>query len=518
LETGSGQLTLTNIERHSNTLFSPDYHWKIYQLMPTRALCIHGHFYQPPREDPFTGKIYPEAGAEPYNNWNERIHAECYRPNAQLGNFERISFNVGPTLFPWLATHDPATYRSIIEQDRSNLECYGMGNAIAQAYNHTILPLATTGDKIVQIVWGIADFQHRFGRPPKGMWLPETAVDLETLALLNDHGIEFTILAPWQANTESLDATEPYLVKLPGGRAITVFFFQRELSSRLSFDPGATANADRFALYDLAQYYQPEKTKRGEAQLLLLASDGELYGHHQRFREHFLAHLLNGASVQASLTPTFLALWLKQYPPRQTIEIREMTSWSCHHGIARWQRDCACASAKGVWKRHLRKALDRLANALDWTFFEATYPHVSTPRVLREKYIHAILGKVTSERLINELADHALTGKQNLRLRLLLEAQRERQRMFTSCGWFFEDFDRIEPKNNLAYAARAVQLTRLATGEDLAPEILADLKKVVSPSTKLRGDRVFKKHLKRAQALENSKQKHPGQRSYSLGL
>jgi hypothetical protein len=506
LETKSAERALTDIESQSNTSYSPYCIRNTHQLMPTKALCIHGHFYQPPREDPFTGAIYPEVGAEPYDNWNERIHAECYRPNAQLGNFEHISFNVGPTLFPWLATHDPATYRSIIEQDRANLRRYGLGNALAQAYNHTILPLATTADKILQIVWGIADFEHRFGRPPQGMWLPETAVDLETLALLRDHGIEFTILAPWQANTESLDATEPYLVKLPGGRTITVFFFQRDLSSRLSFDPSATANADSFALYDLAKYYQPEKTKRSEPQLLLLASDGELYGHHQRFREHFLAHLLNGASVQAGLTPTFLALWLKNYPPRQTIEIREMTSWSCHHGIARWRGDCACAPTKGIWKLHLRQALDRLAKALDWTYFETAYPHVSKPRVLREKYIHAILGKMSSERLINEMADHALTGERNLRLRLLLEAQRERQRMFTSCGWFFEDFDRIEPKNNLAYAARAVQLTRIATGEDLAPQVLSDLKKVVSPRTKLRGDQVFRRHLKRAQDLENRKE------------
>src|SRR5689334_14944757 len=178
--------------------------------MTTRALCIHGHFYQPPREDPLTGAVPNEVGAAPYRNWNERIHAECYRANAALGNFERISFNVGPTLFEWMDRYDPATCRRIVEQDRANLQQFGVGNAMAQSYNHLIMPLASTADKHTQIAWGIADFQHRFGRRPQGMWLPETAVDLETLAIMAELGIEFTILAPWQAESSTLDPTEPY--------------------------------------------------------------------------------------------------------------------------------------------------------------------------------------------------------------------------------------------------------------------------------------------------------------------
>src|SRR3990170_1647091 len=195
----------------------------------TRAFCIHGHFYQPPREDPLTGLIPTEPGAAPYNNWNERVLAECYRPNADLGNFERISFNIGPTLFPWLAQHDRSTYKRIIAQDRNNFYRSGFGNASAQAYNHTILPLASYSDKEIQISWGIADFEHRYNHKPQGFWLPETAVDLDTLTVLASHGIQFTILAPWQADSESLDPTEPYLVNLPNGRTITVFFYQGDL-------------------------------------------------------------------------------------------------------------------------------------------------------------------------------------------------------------------------------------------------------------------------------------------------
>jgi alpha-amylase/alpha-mannosidase (GH57 family) len=191
--------------------------------MTIRSLCIHGHFYQPPREDPITGLIPQEVGAAPYQNWNERIHAECYRPNAELGNFERMSFNIGPTLFRWMESHDPDTYHRILAQDRANLERNGVGNAMAQAYNHTILPLATLADKRTQIKWGIADFTHRFGRKPEGLWLPETAADLETLTVLAEQDIQFTILAPWQGDLDPLDTSEPYRVALPDGRSIAVF-------------------------------------------------------------------------------------------------------------------------------------------------------------------------------------------------------------------------------------------------------------------------------------------------------
>lgn len=465
--------------------------------MVMRALCIHGHFYQPPREDPTTGVIPSEYGAAPFQNWNERIHAECYRPNAELGNFSRISFNVGPTLFGWMGGHDPAAYRQILEQDRLTVERFGVGNAIAQAYNHTILPLASYTDKVTQVAWGIADFEHRFGRRPQGMWLPETAVDTEALTVMADAGIEFTILAPWQADSYQVDPTEPYRVNLPSGRSITVFFYHQDLSGRVSFDPAMTTNADTFVLNDLSRHYQREKEQRGEPQMLLVASDGELYGHHQPFRDKFLAYLLSGASSHVDITPTFPAHWLKSHPPRRTIGIRDFTSWSCHHGVMRWMGDCSCTPSTGDWKRGLRQGLNQIGAALETVFVETTRPVIADPWALRNRYIHVLLGALGVETLIHDMAGRRLDAETTTRIALLLESERERQRMYTSCGWFFDDFDRIEPKNNVAYAAHALALTRSATGIDLAPDAVSHLQGVASWRSGLRADQVLLQYLGR---------------------
>jgi alpha-amylase/alpha-mannosidase (GH57 family) len=469
--------------------------------MATQAICIHGHFYQPPREDPLTGGIPAEYGAAPYQNWNERIHAECYRPNAELGNFERLSFNVGPTLFGWMKTHDPETYRKIVEQDRANVARHGVGNAMAQSYNHSILPLASYQDKVTQVRWGIADFEHRFGRKPQGMWLPETAVDAETLQVMAEHGITFTILAPWQADTPALDPTEPYLVSLPNGRQIAVFFYHHELSGRVSFDPAMTTNADAFALHDLRRQYHYDKTVRNEPQLVMVASDGELYGHHQPFRDKFLAYFLQSSSSQVGITPTYPALWLQDHPPRRTIAIRDRTSWSCHHGVTRWSDECGCAGGAGSWKASFRSALNQLASALDQQYVATARDDISDPWELRHRYIHVILGDSSAEDLIGQMAGRRLPADRLHTIHLLLQAQHERQRMFTSCGWFFDDFDRIEPKNNVAYAAQAVRLTHLATGVDLAPRASEWLSQVVSGRTGLRGDQVFEHYFHRTSAV-----------------
>ncbi len=467
--------------------------------MALHSFSVHAHFYQPPREDPITGIIPSEPGAAPYSNWNERVLAECYRPNAELGNFERISFNIGPTLCTWMHAHDPDTCQLIRMQDQANLRRFGVGNAIAQPYNHTILPLASRSDKITQIAWGVADFKHRFGRKPEGMWLPETAADLETLNVLADHGITFTILAPWQAHCERLDPTEPYRVALPAGKSITVFFYHRELSTGISFDPALTNNADIFVRQVLSSQFDEEKTRRNEPQLLLLASDGELYGHHQPFRDRFLAHLVNGASSQTGLTSTFPALWLKMYPPRRTISIRDKTSWSCHHGVARWMGECDCTTGDGRWKDYLRQAFNRLAATLNQLYSEHLRPLKIDPWKLRNRYIHVLLGELSLEDLVGDMSGRLFSEEDMARLRLLLDSQYHRQRMFTSCGWFFEDFDRIEPCNNVAYAAQAVQLAYRATGIDLAPKALDDLRYVTSHTTGLRGDMVFTRRLRAAQ-------------------
>ncbi len=467
--------------------------------MPPIALIIHAHFYQPPREDPLSGDIPPEEGAAPYANWNERIHAECYRPNAEAGNFERISFNLGPTLAAWMEHYDPATLERIIAQERANVARYGTGNALAQPYNHTILPLASYRDKVTQVRWGIADFTHRFGRKPRGMWLPESAVDTETLMVLADHGIEFTILAPWQANTPMLDPSEPYLVSLPGGRRITVFFYHGELSARISFDGDISLNADTFAAGELLPRFNQAKKRRGEPQMLLLASDGELYGHHKPDRDKFLAYLTRHSAAANGIEITYLARWLREHPARKSIPLRYETSWSCHHGLSRWATGCGCTPGDSSWKGALRAAFNNLAAELDDVYYHYAVRLIHNPWELRNRYIEVVLGKTSTANLLRELGASPLPQQEIQRLEWLLISQYERQRMFTSCGWFFEDYDRIEPKNNTAYAAQAVWMVYQATGIDLSEYATQELRYVVSQSGNIRGDQVFLQHLVRAQ-------------------
>ena len=464
--------------------------------MALKALCVHGHFYQPPREDPLTGEIPLEPGSAPYRNWNERIHAECYRPNAELGNFGGISFNAGPTLLNWMFAYDPATYARIIAQDRANLERFGVGNAMAQSYHHTILPLSPRLDKITQIAWGIADFQHRFGHKPAGMWLPETAVDYETLDVLAEQGILYTLLAPWQAAEARLDTTQPYLVELLSGRKIIVFFYEQDLSTRISFDPGATVNADGFVANIVLPKYRVGAQNDDVHQLFIIASDGELYGHHQPFRDKFLERLVDGASSFRGVEMTYPGRWLKDHPAQKTIIVRDNTSWSCHHGVTRWMGDCGCTPGS-TWKGPLRRALNQLAAALDWMYLDNLRSLVPDPWEMRHQYIHVRLGETSLAELAGSLAGHRLEDDDLTRVRLLLEAQYERQRMFSSCGWFFDDFDRIEPRNAVAYAAQAVWLAHQATGQDLTSQALSALRYIRSSRTGLQGDTVFLEKLAR---------------------
>ena len=262
--------------------------------MTIRALCIHGHFYQPPREVPLTAEIPHEEGAAPFPNWNERIYDHCYAPNVHLKNFERLSFNVGPTLWNWMFEQHADTCAEIVKQEHVDWKRYGVSNAMAQPYNHSILPLANKEDKLTQIRWGIEDFEFRYGHRPQGMWLPETAVDLETLETLVECGIEYTILAPWQAE-ELPDTNRPYLLAIEGNRKLSAFFYNQDLSTRVSFDPTSTVNADEFLQNAILPQFKSGKDADGAPQLVTLASDGELYGHHQPFRDKFLQHLLNGA-------------------------------------------------------------------------------------------------------------------------------------------------------------------------------------------------------------------------------
>jgi hypothetical protein len=469
--------------------------------MGSQAFIVHAHFYQPPREDPITGEIPLEPGAAPYQNWNEKIHDQCYRPNAELGNFERISFNVGPTLFQWMADHTPETLEMIVEQERRTYLKHGVGNGMAQAYNHTILPLSRLPDKITQVRWGIGDFEYRFGHKPSGMWLPEAAADCETLQVLADHQIRFTVLAPWQAEDNGLDVSKPYRIPLELGKDITVFFYHQDLSMRISFDPGISVDGDRFILETLLPKFRSSGRKSEPDQVFVIASDGELYGHHQPFRDKFLAYMTDGALRGKQVKATFPALWLKDHKPEKSMEIREKTSWSCHHGVLRWSGECGCAP-HGAWKAPLRHALNCIADAIDDQFLTVLEPYMIDPWELRHEYITVLNGQETADDLIIRMIGQRLADTEIERIRYLLAAQYERQRMFTSCGWFFDDFDRIEPRNNVAYAAQAVWLTKLAVGADLSKHAFKWFKKVKSWRSGLSADVVFDHHLKRAKTAE----------------
>jgi len=461
--------------------------------MEQTYFCVHGHFYQPPREDPQLDAIPTEDGAAPYPNWNERIYHECYLPNTVQANFERISFNIGPTLINWLSRSHADTLRAIIQQENRVYRRTGLSNAIAQPYFHAILPLLRRREKETLVRWGIDHYTRHFGHAPHGMWLPETAVDLESLDVLAESGIRFTILAPWQAQDPSLDITQPYRVALPGGKDIIVFFYNSFLSSEISFNTSATMDADAFIEDWLAP--QARAMRRGHPRLLMGASDGELYGHHMPEREQFLHYLMTSALAQHGYTPAFPAQWLRDFPPAQTARINENTSWSCHHGIERWRDVCGDAP-HAYWKKPLRIFLDQLGRALDKAFEQQANGLVRDPWLLRDAYGAVLAGEAKVDDLINAHASSALSSEDRERLSHLLAMQAERLRMHSSDAWFFFDFDSLEPLNALKYAAHAVQLLMHAGGEDISRPLLPILAPAVSEKTGLTGDQAFRDILR----------------------
>ena len=439
--------------------------------MTDLTLCIHGHFYQPPRENPFTGTIPLEAGAEPFRNFNEKVHSECYQPNAELGNFDLISFNFGPTLARWLETRFPSTLARIVASDRYHEQAFGVANGMAQAYNHTILPLTTYRDKITQITWGVTDFHHRFGHPPDGMWLPEMAVDMDTLVAMASMGLRYTILCPPQVrrtNGDWADSRSSYYVRLPDGSRFVVFLRDEELSNRLAFDQGLTENAATFARWcrDIIH------TDRG---LFIIATDGETFGHHQPRRQFFLQSLLRTEAPKAGFQITTPAQHLRIEMPTDEVILMENTAWSCAHGVARWSIGCSCTPGNQNWKSRLRMALDRLAGGVDALYQSECQRWISQPWALRNAYINVILGTADGLQLLQQFGSSPIPASYGVRLLRLLEAERYCQAMYTSCGWYFEDLSRIEARNNIAYAAMAVELVKQATGIDLASSFRNDL-------------------------------------------
>jgi alpha-amylase/alpha-mannosidase (GH57 family) len=461
-------------------------------------LSVHGHFYQPPRENPFTGEIPQEVGAEPFHDWNERISFECYEPMAALGNFDRMSFNIGPTLAMWLEKQRPATYERILEADRENVRENGVGNAIAQAYNHTILPLANRRDKITQIVWGLEDFKYRFGRESEALWLAECTVDLETLDALAECGVKYVILAEWQALRREVDTSQPYVVRTPNGRSIVVFFFHGALAWNIH-NPALT-DADLFARYSLPlTVYRPKNTRQ-EDQLALSACDGEYFGHHYKGRAHFLADLLSKFAPAYGWKVAYPGLYLRDHPPVGEIKIAERTAWSCFHGLSRWESRCECekedfAAGTPQWKGSLRQALDNLAAKLDEAYEQGSVGLLADPWATRNRYIEVILGKLSLTEFVQRDIGREAAAQEVGKVENLLLSQFFRQWMYTSCGWFFEDLSRIEPKNDIAYAARAIDYVKQAGGPDLESGFLKDLAEAQSWRTGQNGAQLYEEIL-----------------------
>ena len=439
------------------------------------ALVVHGHFYQPPRSDPFSGTMPPDPTAAPARDWNERISADCYRPNAELGNLGAISWDLGPTLAGWLQDGDAIAYRGFLDGDRG-------ANGMAQPFHHAILPLASATDQLTEVRWGIRDFEVRFGRRPSGMWLPETAVDQATLRVLVEHGITYTVLAPWQVvgmDGAELDTRRPARLDLGDGRSIVAVLYDGSLSAAVSFDPAATIDADRFVRDRLLPRLHQEPLPGDSPPLVVIATDGELYGHHQPLRDHFLARLV-GRTAPSDLpyaTPILAAAVDRSAMSGLPLaRLRDRTSWSCHHGVARWGTSFECVP-DGAWKGPLRSALDRLAGGVDAVAEQLLrgLPGRPDPWAARDAAVDVVLGVRTPAAFAAAWLGPAATATHRATFAAVMEAQRWRLAMFASCGWFWDEPARTETAGTLRAAVRAARLLDGLAGTALEDRLVADL-------------------------------------------
>jgi alpha-amylase/alpha-mannosidase (GH57 family) len=467
-----------------------------------KYICIHQHCYQPPRENPWLETIERQDTAHPYHDWNERINAECYAPNTAsrildakrqitqiVNNYSFISFNFGPTLLSWAESFAPEAYRSIQAADRDSQQRFsGHGSAMAQAYNHMIMPLANRRDKYTQIRWGIEDFKRRFGRDPEGMWLPETAVDIETLEILAELGIVFTVLSPYQARSVreigaegwrdvtggKLDPARSYLQKLPSGASINLFFYDGPVSQAVAFER-LLDSGERFASRLMSAF----SDARDWDQLVHIATDGETYGHHHRYGEMALAYAIEHIQKQGLAKITNYGEYLAQHPPTHEVAIHENTAWSCVHGVGRWSYNCGCNTGAHPgwnqnWRKPLRDALDWLRDRVSPLYEEAAALLVKDPWAARDGYIGVILDRSTENRarFLTEHATGVVDGASAVRLWSLLEMMRHAMLMYTSCGWFFDDLSGIETVQVIQYAGRVVQLAQQLFGIPLETSFL----------------------------------------------
>lgn len=470
--------------------------------MSQKYVCIHGHFYQPPRENAWLEDIELQDSAYPFHDWNERINYECYAPNAAsrilgeygkitkiVNNYLRISYNFGPTLLSWLEKHAPETYADILKADRESIVKYGgHGNAMAQVYNHIIMPLANLRDKITQVKWGIYDFEYRYRRKPEGMWLAETAVDTETLEVLADHGIKYTVLAPRQGaqvrkigeknwtpvNEGSLDTTRPYQVNLPSGKTIAVFYYHGGLAQEVAFN-GLLKDGKRFA-HRIIDSFAPTD----DPQLIHIATDGESYGHHHKLGDMALSFCLDYIEQNKLATITNYGQYLELFPPEYETQIHENSSWSCVHGVERWRSNCGCSTGghpdwNQEWRSVLRNALDWLRDRLNQVYLKQLKEYQTPdPWSLRNSYIQVIYNR-DSKHVHQFLESHGgrkLTAREKTRLLRLLEMQRQALLMYTSCGWFFDEISGIETTQILQYANRAMQLAEQEGNVHLEEEFI----------------------------------------------
>ena len=412
-----------------------------------RNLFVHGHFYQPPEFNPFSGRMleYDACGAR---NFSEKVAQECYSPNANNGNLSLMSFDFGANLLKFLQQYRPETYSRIISADQDNVKACGAGNAIAMPYNHTILPLSRTKEGAeLQIKWGILDFEARFGRKPKGIWLPECAVNRETLSLLAKNGIEFTILG--QHQVRSYDNSRIFQTQTDEG-ILTLFLFDREISNSLSFREDATRNADDFM----------ESIKYVGERDLLLATDGELYGHHHKFQDMFLNYLLTHSVKNSDFEVAFPEMLLKDRSAYGFAEVVENSSWSCAHNLARWNNGCCCTEGDSSWKRGLRNALNSLDEGVTMLLEADGISELSAEleSFILTKIIEGSLSTFTNKYLGSK------NSIQKERILNLLDAKYYAQLSMTSCGYFFSDLDEIRPVNNIRYAAESISLAKSACG------------------------------------------------------
>ena len=492
-----------------------------------RFVCIHGHFYQPPRENPWLEEIELQNSAYPYHDWNERITDECYGPNATsrilgsdgkieriVNNYARISFNFGPTLLSWMEIARPHVYRAILLADRESQERFsGHGSAIAQVYNHMILPLASPADMHTQVFWGIRDFERRFKRAPEGMWLSETAANTQTLEVLAEQSIKFTVLSPYQARRYRplgargwrdatggrIDPRVPYRHLLPSGRTIDIFFYDGPVSQGVAFEHLLTRGED-FARRLLGAF----DDENDGHQLVHIATDGETYGHHHRHGDMALAYALKYIDEKEGVSLTNYGEFLERFPPENEVQILEDTSWSCAHGVERWRSDCGCHTGANPnwnqkWRKPLKESLDWLRDRLAPLYEAEAAKLLLDPWRARDDYIDVILDRSAESRehFFSRHSKKLLSSDEAIHVAKLLEMQRHAMLMFTSCGWFFDDLSGIETVQVLQYAGRAIQLAQELFGDSIEEDFIARIEKARSNLPQYENGRIIYERLVR---------------------